>query len=209
VNTLSVLSIEPTSVNWLLVNKEWVFSGAGVAAVGALIALFFRRGSEGHRSAISADRNSSVLGSPVASGSNISQTVNIVTTLSPAPQQGITYSDTPSPSDIRKQLRALPLFQRKAVASSYLGLKVRWKGTLAQLEELPPHYNQVSDSGDATHDLRLRDEGLGDMVRTYVNIERFPRLKISHEGTRIEIFGTISYVSDLGAIRLKDGDISV
>jgi hypothetical protein len=37
-------------MNWLIENKEWVFSGVGVAILGALLALRSRRGSDHNRS---------------------------------------------------------------------------------------------------------------------------------------------------------------
>jgi|ERR1700731_3078008 len=196
-------------MNWLLANKEWIFSGIGVALLGLLYAVFFRPRSIGASGQVSADRQSSMTGSPLASGSNISQTVNIVTmSHPPTPGPDVAYSETPSPYEIKKQLLALPVFQRKAAASSYLGLRVRWKGTLLELDELWPHYNKVASSGDATHDLYLLGEDKGGIVKMYVNIERFPRLKISHEGTGIQVSGTIGHVSESGAVRLKDADIT-
>jgi len=195
-------------MDWLWANKEWIFSGLGVAVLGVFVRLFFRPPSGGPSGQIFAGRSSSVLGSPVASGSNISQTISIVTTTQlEEPHSDKSYSPAPTPSEIRNQLLALPVFQRKSAAHSYLGLKVRWPAKLADLEELLLSYRRVVDIGDATHDLHvLADEY--HPARMYVNIERFPRLKISHEGTAMEISGTICYVSEGGSIRLKDAEIS-
>lgn len=194
-------------MNWLWLNKTWVFSGVGVAVLAFLARLFFRARGFGHYAQVSADRNSSVLGSPVASGSNISQIVNIGTTYSPVVQPNPTYSDRPTPTEIGKQLLALPVFQRKAATSSYLGLKVRWRVKLSALDQISPYQRKAASSTDPTHDLTAVDEGWK-TVRMYVDIERFPRLKISHEGTAMEISGTIEYVSDAGGVRLRDVDIS-
>lgn len=70
-----------TQIRWSWV--EWVFSGIGVAVLGFLgfiVRKFFER--KGDSAVISASR-SSVVGSPVASGSNISQTVNFTTVTPP------------------------------------------------------------------------------------------------------------------------------
>jgi hypothetical protein len=126
-------------MNWLWANKEWVFSGAGVAILGLFYGLFFRPRPAGNSGQVSADRNSSVLGSPVASGSNISQIVNIVTAApSSSPPPTKAYPEKPGPDEIHAQLESLPVFQRKAAKESYVGLKVRWPVTLVDLKELPP-----------------------------------------------------------------------
>jgi hypothetical protein len=196
-------------MNWLWSNKEWVFSGIGVVFLGLLIRIFFGPRAAGHSSIVSADRNSSVLGSPVASGSNISQTVSIVLSGGGGapPQTKIPYAATPSPKEIRAQLNALPLFQRKAATQSYLGLNVRWPVTLEYLSEIG-EWHRKEFKTDFTHTLEVNFENYEGLVRTEVNIERFPRLKISHKGSRMQISGTVSNVSEGGTVTLRDANIT-
>lgn len=59
----------------------------------------------------------------------------------------------------------------------------------------------------ATHDLML---GAGDSrITTYVDIQRYPRLKIMHQGNWLSIRGVIQSVSEDGmTVRLKDSELS-
>jgi hypothetical protein len=190
-------------MNWILANKEWVFSGVGVAVIGSLIALFFRRPS-GNLAAISADRSGSVVGSPVASGSNISQTVNIVSAPATAPPSTV-YSGTPTPDEIAAHLKSLPVFQRNAVKDSYIGLKICWPVELKNLHEISDVVRKAYKT-DHTH--TLVTESRGQEIEANINISRFPRLKISHRGTPMRLSGEISGVGATGfTYWLKDVEI--
>jgi hypothetical protein len=192
-------------MNWLWDNKEWVFSGAGVAIFGLLYGFFFRPRPAANSSQVSADRSSAVLGSPVASGSHISQVVNIVTAAhSPSPLTANAYSDKPGPDEIHAHLESLPVFQRKAVKESYVGLKVRWPVTLSDLQELPPALRWKPDH---THTLVTRSAA-GPEIEADINIETFPRLKISHHGTALRVSGTIKHLGITGfTYKLDDVEI--
>ncbi|MGH9498171.1 MAG: hypothetical protein ACRD3L_03440 [Terriglobales bacterium] len=117
------------------------------------------------------------------------------------------HADSPTPDDIAQQLTSLPLFQRKAATNSYIGLRVRWKAKLAELVEESKEYQRILGT-DATHTLRATYGTQGPLIVTAVNIERFPRLKISHYGTPMELFGRITNVSEGGgSMRLADVQI--
>lgn len=200
-------------MQWLWSNKEWLFSGIGVALVGLLFQVFVRGRVSRNSAVVSADRNSSVLGSPVASGSNITQVVNLgVLPGGPAqsqPEPG--YSSTPTPVDIWNHLRGLPVYQRSLTKDSYVGQKVRWQVIFRNVQALPP---TLPFKTDATHDLlvfyELGDSKVGIPLSIFarITIGSFPRLKIIHEGARMEIAGEIEYVSENGATRLKDVHIT-
>jgi hypothetical protein len=194
-------------MNWLLANKTWIFSGVGVAVLGFFVRKFFQR-AKGHSVAVSANR-SSVVGSPVASGSNISQIVNL-TTVKPAPtaphiKEG--YSEKPTPADIENQLESLPAFQRNKIRDDYVGLKVSWPvrfSSLIALDEFSRKWRTV----DHTHTILVHyDTSIAQVIGGQVDIERFPRLKFTHDGTRLRISGTISEVALTGNVTLKDVEI--
>ena len=196
-------------MSWLWSNKEWLFSGIGVAVVVWLLSQFLRQRLTSPSSTVSANQNSSILGSPVARGSNISQTVTITQIgdgqATSAPVK--TYSSSPTPTEIEDQLSSLPLYQRKGAAKSYLGLDVSWPARLFHLQEMPKYSSRRTG---ATHNLSLMfgEKQIGlPQVSAEINIERFPRLKISHQGTPLQISGTISRVSELGRVELSDVDI--
>jgi hypothetical protein len=195
-------------MQWLWSNKEWLFSGIGVALVGLLFQVFVRGRVSRNSAVVSADRNSSVLGSPVASGSNITQVVNLgVLPGGPAQsQQELGYPSTPTPVDIHNHLRGLPVYQRSLTKDSYVGLKVRWQVTFRNVQALPP---TLPFKTDDTHDLiAFYEPGAVGIIRARITIGSFPRLKIAHEGARMEIAGEIEYVSENGDTRLKDVHIA-
>jgi hypothetical protein len=194
-------------MKWIWV--QWVFSGIGVAVLGFLGRWLFRR--DGQSAAISANR-SSVVGSPVASGSNISQTVNLTTvnpapTVNPALQIKGDYSEKPTPADIENQLDALPAFQRNKMKDDYVGLKVSWPvsvSSLFEVDEFIRKWRKVN----YTHTILARyGMSVSQVISVDVDIERFPRLKFTHDGTRLRISGTISEVSSTGNVTLKDVEI--
>lgn len=202
-------------MHWIWANKEWLFSGVAVAAIGGIITILSRRLFRGSPSAIvnalRVSRNGSVVGSPQASGSNITQTINIIS--APASPQHTApvvppYSAHPSPEDIRKNLDRLPVYQRALTKDSFVGLKVLWRVVFTDLQQLGEAERTASKTTNATHDLSARfSESCG--VRARVDIEQFPRLKILHEGVQIQIAGEIGYVADDGrTIRLRNATIS-
>lgn len=193
-------------MNWFWANKEWLFSGIGVALLGGLYAYFSgaKRGG-GHSTVVSADRQSSVTGSPAATGSNISQIINIGVAGSADHSPSIApHHENPTPPEIHAQLNSLPLFQREQARDSYRGLGVRWPVTLLSVDRLS-EYDQRQTGENYRVLMMFADRG--DPIGAEVDIERFPRLKISHRGTPFQISGTISSISDLGVIRLQDVEI--
>src|SRR5712692_36091 len=143
-------------MHWLWSNKEWLFSGLGVAIAGLLYRFLIRNGASRSAGIVFADRKGTVLGSPIASGSNISQTINIVAsgTSSPAPRSTTSpiYEERPTPDEIFGQLLSLPIYQRPAARESYLGLGVCWRVTLQGMRELSDSERLIFNT-DATHDL--------------------------------------------------------
>jgi len=197
-------------MRWVWDNKEWLFSGVAVVAIAGLIGGLYRwlhRPKPTSPNALSIGRDGSVIGSPQASGSNITQTINIV---SPIPQQAQrsfdAYSPHPSPDEIRESLERLPVYQRGLNKDSFVGLKVRWWAAFENLIRMGDAERSVFRT-DATHDLSARFSDRS-RIRAHVDIVRIPRLKILHEGAQIQIAGEIEYLSDDGrVIRLRGADV--
>lgn len=191
-------------MDWILANKEWVFSGVGVAIVGSFIALFFRRRTAGSTHNVSTVKARSMIGSPVATGSNISQNVSI-TLATPQSAQFVEYSPRPAPREIFSQLSSLPVFQQADAAEAYKGIKVRWSAEFWTMEDIRLCFG-YEPIGDTTHFVLLNAEKRSELIRVPVNIERIPRLKVTHRGTKMEVRGTIQEVK--ASILLKDATLS-
>ena len=189
-------------MHFLWDNREWLFSGLGVLILGGVWAFFRKRSRpesisfpSSNKASLSAEHNSSVLGSPVASGSNISQTVNFSTTnIAPPPVAHRREPTTtrPTPEEIMAQVDSVPVLQKIAAGQAYVGLKVRWPVTFSTAVELD--------------DMHRRTERK--TIIAEVDSNRFPRLRTIHKGTSMQISGTIAEFTDMGNIRLEGVDIS-
>jgi hypothetical protein len=192
-------------MHWLWDNKEWLFSGIGVALLGWIFTKLSRQPADSSV-AVSATRGSSIVGSPVANGSHISQTVHITMqgTDQDSQQAGPRYAEKPTPQEIAAQLRSIPAFQRLEARKSYIGLDVRWSITLSRLYDLPEGHGRIFNN-DHTHTLIGSSLNDGPEITASLNIEHYPRLKITHTGALLKVSGTISFISDDSSkMALKD-----
>src|SRR6478752_9413651 len=137
-------------MNWLWSNKEWIFSGIGVAIPGVLYALFFTKRSQPSIVSADADRQSSVLGTPMATGSNIRESTIATPMGSVGAQPVATHDEKPTPAEIVTQLNSLPLFQREDARRSYYGLRVCWPVRLLDLQKFSEIERQMRGTS-ATH----------------------------------------------------------
>ncbi|HEY3771179.1 MAG TPA: hypothetical protein VGN44_21075 [Candidatus Angelobacter sp.] len=69
--------------HWLIDNKQWLFSGVAVAAIG-YVASIFQRKRESNNQKVSVKGDSISANSPSAIGHNVSQSVNYQIITSPA-----------------------------------------------------------------------------------------------------------------------------
>lgn len=191
-------------MQWLWANKEWLFSGLGIALVSVIYRFWFHQPH-----ARLSVRNNSMVGSPVASGSNISQTIHVGDVIrndTDVFEKSDGYKEQPSPDQIQAYLESLPIYQQADAANAYCGLKVSWPVRLRALFPLSEVDRRVLKT-TCTHDAML---GAGyTRIVAYVDVRKYPRLKIMHEGTWLRICGVITFVSESGGhIRLNDTEIS-
>jgi hypothetical protein len=103
--------------------------------------------------------------------------------------------------EIHDHLDSLPIFQQRAAKDSYIGLQVCWPATLYSL-------HQISARGGKTHTLVARFEGNGPLIEAEIDIDSFPRLKISRSDAPLRISGTIKALGNTGwTYGLEDVDI--
>ncbi len=111
-------------IDWLLTNKEWVFSGAGITVLVGLVA-FFRLLGKKQKPEIPpvVVRIEHVLlgGSQPGLSTSTMVAINRITLI--------------TPEDIKTSIETAPLLQSKAVANRYKGLRVEWETELIGAEE--------------------------------------------------------------------------
>lgn len=143
----------------------------------------------------------SVIGSPIASGSNITQNVHFGS--SPNKTQSLKslsdYDERPTPIEILTELDNAPPFQRNTLARGYRGIKVRWPVVFRNIIQHPDNrelykvctrYRGAMDGSEVICDLRIED---------------FPRLQIAKANEPLIITGTIAALDDW--VLLRDAHI--
>ncbi len=154
-------------LDWLLKNKEWVFSGVGLAVIGSAVAIIryilSRRGS--------------------AKGDQTNSGPSRVTLIDSSPVKA-TLQENPSPvkltvKEIVECINNCPPFQREGLAKNYLGLRVNWEGKLWDVEK--DIYHSKSEKEDLIK-VNLKQGDMFHSILFYVPIEQYPQFKIARRG---------------------------
>lgn len=178
-------------VEWIIENKAWLFSGVGLLLISGIfwlvrtIARKIKEDSVGYQGA---DDGKSSRGC-----SEISE--------SPTEQEGKKgdYKLNPSPEEIFEDIESRPPFQRKEIEKYFQDLKVkRWAVTISL----------VFESHDGKCQIHLRPRSNGKIVSCFVDIHRYPEVKIVDEKTRLWVSGRIKSVDwESGEIALSDASL--
>ena len=191
-------------MNWLWENRTWLFSGVGVAALTALIR-FVRRlwvpAKQPSRTAeIAAIENASLVDSPIAIGSNISQVIHVPSEAA-RPTAGISPTQ-PTPEKIRSEIEGLPLYLQRDAEKNYVAVAVRWRVLLRHISR------QSSDNDICDVALSVPGEP-GSVIFCEVRTSECPRLRSAKEETLIQVAGFIQEVRMAGlTIRLRDANLT-
>lgn len=110
-------------MNWLLENKEWIFSGIGIAIFGGMFVLIQKAFVE-RKSLINSPEKKTTI---QAHHNTETQTYNS--------QRKIVRS-TLTPKAILKAVNSVPPLQRKDIAKHYSGIRVSWSGSVASIDGL-------------------------------------------------------------------------
>jgi hypothetical protein len=160
-------------IDWLLKNKEWVFSGGGVAIVAGIFALVRRFRQKQHPETapvIVRMEHGAALDQPDIS-SHVPVRAQRVSSITPA--------------EIRAAIEAAPPLQRDALVTRYNGVRIEWDTELGSAEEAP----------NGTVKLFLRAHGQGASLHyaviCKVNLADYRELAVLPEGANIRVNGTI------------------
>ena len=147
-------------MHWLWANKEWIFSGAGITALAALVWAVrrampsFKRQSRGALSAPPPVDNP------------------LMSTSQPGVAAAAAFSPSPTPFEISERLKALPPYQQHHAMTSYEGIAVSWPVRFHGMDRSSGDFWTVHfTNGDGL----LKSRG----VFAEVNLADAPRLKIA------------------------------
>jgi len=175
-------------IEWLVKNKEWVFSGVGATLIAAIVAFVANRKS-GQKSTEVIVRLADA-GSPDPSSSDATATPLV--RLSPL-----------TPQAIQESIDSAPPLQQKAVASRYVGIWVEWDTELSDAQE-----------SDENVKLQLHARGTGRgpkmavFVRCTVRIADYRELAIAPYKTHIRVRGQIESATST-SVKLASVSLSI
>ena len=98
------------------------------------------------------------------------------------------YREQPYPGEIFYLTNQLPLIQRSEARNNYVGLRVKWRGTIQNL---------YLDNGDVVAlVLDANDHDTSAYIRFKVNISEYPELRNAKNGDEIWVYGEIKSVGN-------------
>ena len=166
------------AIEWVVDNKEWLFSGVGVAVIAGL----WRAGRRAKRS--DARINPSGLPEP-ASQSTATPNVAPLSNLGESTAKGRTHLSSDAPlevDDLLDQIVQMPLVQRDAAWFHYLGLRVAVTGGLWAVHSVPNNKFRVQIS-TRRHDTDVWFE---------VPREQYPRLAVANSHSTLAVVGVLA-----------------
>ena len=197
-------------MDWIWQNRTWLFDGIGATVVIGLLLWLFKRlfpphanskaGNEAHALV---GRDASFVASPIASGTHITQIINMAGAQNAQTASRLEFRSEPTPRDIFERIAVALPFDKERAAESYEGLGVRWRGRLSLV--------WTEGSSQGARNVLLRPEESGHQSQAILfsaNVSEVPRLKIAGLLELLEVRGTINHIDEYGlVIRLKDVQI--
>ena len=166
-------------LEFLIKNKEWLFSGIGIVLIVGLFSFF--------RKLINLQKKKSVPYSEpqnlmVITGSPPSHAI-IETKPAPySPPADIIPLASLSPSEILNTINEAPLLQQSDVTKHYIGLKIKWEGKLSGAMEVQDDI------------VRMHISSSMETIFFYVNKNDYPGLGLLKSGTKLTVEGTIEFI---------------
>jgi hypothetical protein len=163
-------------------NKEWIFSGVGISIIGAVFAL----------------------GRHLLSRKRLNSVHDTSTVVQHAVDKTTRASPSLSVERIVEEIHAAPPYQKEAVAKSFNGIRVAWKGAIWDVE------NQLfGEPGRNEVEVQLRTGKSLHGILFTASVDKYPQLKILKRGEQIGVSGRIKAASGPGMyVRLDVDEIS-
>ncbi|MFH0813746.1 MAG: hypothetical protein V2A69_13055 [Pseudomonadota bacterium] len=191
-------------IDWVIKNKEWLFSGIGIVALGLLIAF----GKTIYQK-IDLKLLPTIL---VALGfSLIVLGIYLQFRSHPKVVEEPKEQTTPqitsiNPYEIREKINSLPPYQQDEVRKNYRGLWVEWKGRFSHIE------SQKGGSTKVSLQAVPREPTKG-IVRPVwlectVQLSDYPQFKIMEKDTEVTVVGRIAGFDLVSTIVLDDVKLS-
>jgi hypothetical protein len=190
--------------NWIIKNKEWLFSGVGVFIIACTLKFIMNRLKQKNPEQSLATKpisNTNMNLNP-SINININSNQNIDTKnddsknlINPIENKMVLedpvikpeFSKLITPAYIKKDVKNRPLYQQRDALKHYTGLYVDWMMKLSSVKE--------EKDGNIRVSLDF-DPGILSAVFCTVKISDYPELKIMNEGTKIQVKGKIATIEE-------------
>lgn len=174
-------------IDFFLKNYTWIFSGIGVVILTIIYQLYVRK-KENKESSLKNTHISTKSGNNVILSGSSNNTVQIISNqlkeeTSPANRQEEKRTIAKiDPTYINDEIERAPLFQQVDVGKNFIGFEVKWELKLSAIRRVRDNsFFVLFKQGDSiTPDIFVR-----------IDIETYPILKISKNGSMFEIEGKI------------------
>lgn len=173
-------------LKWLNENKEWLFSGVGIVAIGGVTAIarkfFFKKKPK--------KRHSKETGPPIF---HFNKTIQ-------KKENQDKISTKPLPIEIIEDVDGAPPYQQRERGKHYSGIKVKWLSFFDTI-----YKSQYNQNGETRVTLVANKTLRYPRIDCIIDIEEYPELKTIHQGAKIIISGKIDNVSyhDIFLINVK------
>jgi hypothetical protein len=175
-------------LQWIADNKQWLFSGIGVTLILGIFYLVRRLFNR---------KTNVLLQSTVAPPPAEQTPLQSIVTPSLAEQTPVAPIRPVIRLDIaaiEKEIESRPPYQRKEVRQNYIGLRFEFTGQLNSADPL--------DNGQIRIFLQ-KSPGQYPFVVGEVAENKYPELKVMHQGTKLTVQGTLTEFSS-HVVRLND-----
>jgi hypothetical protein len=164
-------------IDFIIENKEWLFSGLGVSAL-TVIVLIVRHIILARKKKESSDIIVNDVKQPSVINTHLQEDTSII------------YSKDPTPNDIAKEIAKLPPYQQGAAENNFVGLKVRWDLSLSLVH--------LRDNDEVI--LTCNFKGYSRYVDVATNLQKYPQIKIAKEGQNLTTYGVITGIDPSGPV---------
>lgn len=164
-------------LEYIIKNKEWLFSGLGISVLTVLFLIF--------RHIIEKRKQLKIV--PAHPNHKSTGTINDKTQRH-SPSYSQEYSAHPTPIEIAQSIKNLPPFQQNTAEENFVGIKICWELTLSL----------VHKRGENIVILMCESKGYSRYVGVEASINEYPQIRVINEGQRLKVFGQITDIEASG-----------
>lgn len=170
--------------DWILNNKEWLFSGVGIV-IAVMVFSWIKKRIKSRKTQ-----------EPSLNGASLQ---TIIDAPPPPKLEPDILTASLSPGKIIEEIKSAPLLQQQEISKQYEGVKVSWKGKLSDAQKLYPE--EMIDEKTIRIMISVYDEKNGSDKMGYTSVffnvdpEQYPGIGLLRKGHELLVEGRIEEIS--------------